>query len=300
MSNYKLPYLVGIFCLYLLLVLPCPAGAFGISPPHVVNDRLFPGAHYEQQITLSRTDEEKGVKCKVEYDIPGFEKWITLDPGNEFVIPAGERVAKLVVKVDVPKDAKPGRITGNLRITAAPLEPVVGKINIVLGAQVAIDLVVTSEKFSEMSVLQVKINDIEPGWKVKVDMKVANKGNQPITPDRVVIDVYDSSFKNLILSAHQDRLAKVKAFETKEVSAYFDQKKLEVGQYWGDVKVYRNGEVAWEEKAIFTVQPKGTLPPQPKEPAFDLDTMPLWISYSVVSAGVLILLAVIFITITTM
>ena len=270
------------------------ADAFGISPPHVINNELFPGAHFEQQITLSRTDPEQPVHCQVESDIPGFTNWVTFDPGDSFDIAAGQKIAVLNVKVDVPNNAKPGRRTGTLKITAAPAQET-GKINIVLGAQIDVDLTVTSEKFAVMAVKQVKINDIEPGWKVKVDIKIENQGNTAIAPDRVSLDVYDSGYKNIIFSEHQDSVAKVKPFTTQEVSAYFPEKNLKLGQYWGDVKVYKGGDIAWEEKAIFTVQPKGTLPPQPAEPLLDVvANLPQWAQYAGIGAAAVLLLVVIF------
>ena len=271
------------------------ADAFGISPPHVINDKLFPGAHFEQQITLSRTDPEQAVQCNLDYDTPGFEKWISFDPGTAFTFPAGEKVAVLTVKVDVPGDAKPGRRKGSLRITAAPVVQEQGKINIVLGAQIDVDLTVTSEKFAAMAVKQVKINDIEPGWKVKVDIKIENQGNTAIAPDRVSLDVYDSGFKNVIFSEHQDSVVKVKPFTTQEVSAYFPSQNLKLGQYWGDVKVYKGGDIAWEEKALFTVQPKGTLPLQPAEPLLDVvANLPQWAHYAGLGAVAVLLIVVIF------
>lgn len=259
------------------LLAPDWARAFGISPPQVINDKLVTSAHYEQEITLSRADAEEEVTCNLDINAPGFDGWLSFEPGKSFVVGKGEKVTKLKVMVDVPKDAKPGRNRGTIRVTVTPKVQETGKINIVLGAQIDVDLTVTSEKISQMTVKQVKIPDLEQGWKVLVTSTIENQGNVDVGPDKITLDVYDSSFKQLIKSQTKSRLGKVKAFQRGDVLAFFGIK-LPVGQYWGDVKVYKNGEIAWEEKAIFTVKEKGTLPPQPKEPFMDsLPVDPKWL-----------------------
>lgn len=269
---------------------PVITGAFGISPPQVINDRLFPGAYLEQQITLSRTDSDKPVNCKIEYNIPGFEDWIAIDPGLDFIIPAGERVSKIKVKVTVPKNAKPSRKKGNLRITVAPQQEI-GKVNIVLGAQIDIDLTVTDEKIGDFLVRQVKIPDLEAGWKVIVIMKIENKGNIDNAPDKVALKIYDSGHKNIIQEVETKKIQKIKPFKTEDVLAFF-KTPLPVGQYWGEAQIYKNGEIVWEEKAIFTVREKGTLPPQPKEPLFiNIDQKTIILAGAI---GILLLLSAVY------
>jgi hypothetical protein len=292
MNFRKITHFLFLFFIALGAALPSPypVRAFGISPPQVINDRLVPSAHYEQLITMSRAEADQEVVCTVEMNLPGFENWVTFDPGQSFVIPKGEKIARLNVKVDVPKDAKPGRSRGTIRVTVAPTQKETGKINIVLGAQIDVDLTITSEQINEMEVKQVKMPDLEEKWKVLVNMRVENKGNTDVGPDKVTLDIYDSSFKQLIKSGEKTRLSKVKAFQTGEILAFF-KADLPIGQYWGDVKVYKAGEIVWEEKAIFTVKEKGTLPPQPKEPFFDsIGIDPKW------AVAVLFVLIVISIT----
>ena len=242
------------------------ADAFGISPPQVINDRLYPGAHYEQKITLSRTDSDQAVLCKAEINAPGFEKWISIDPGATFTIPQGQRIQVMMVKIDVPKDAKPTRNRGSIKVTVAPAAQE-GVINIVLGAQIDVDLTVTSEKVSEFTVKQVRIPDIEIGWKTIVGIKLKNEGNIKNAPDKVVLSVYDSSHKKLIKTVETKKIQKIEPFQTEEVLTFF-KVPLALGQYWGEANVYKNGQVIWVEKVIFTVRPKGSLPPQQSEPLF--------------------------------
>jgi len=261
-KSHRKIWFSAILVLSLALInclLPLTAEAFGISPPHVINDRLFAGSHYEQRISLSRVDTDEELNCEVEFNTPGFENWFTVSPSKFFPFPKGEKVTRMFVKVDVPKDAKPGRYRGSISVKIVPKEKEKGKITVVLGARIDVDLTVTSEKFTEFQVRRVQIPDLEEGWTVEIRMKIENKGNVKIAPDKVALDIYDSSHKNLLESTETTKLSKVEPFETKEISAFL-KANLAVGQYWGEVKIYKGEEVAWHEKAIFTVKPKGTLP----------------------------------------
>jgi hypothetical protein len=267
MELNKLKIVLAVLCAAITgLLKPLIAGAFGISPPHIINDRLYPGAYFEQQITLSRPAGEAAVNCKIDFNLPGFENWIEVEPGEEFAIPEGERIVKIKAKVNVPKNAAPSYKKGNLRVTVAPQQET-GKINIVLGAQIDVDLAVTNEKIDDFAVRQVKIPDIETGWKIIVYSRIENTGNIENAPDKVLLKVYDSGHKNLIKAAQTSKLQKIKPFQTGETLAFF-KIPLEVGQYWGEAQIYKGKDVIWEEKAIFTVRESGTLPPQPKEPRF--------------------------------
>lgn len=250
----------------LFLAVPHSARAFGISPPQVINDRLYPGARFEQKITMSRTDIERPVSCKAEISASGFENWITIDPGTEFTIPQGQKIQVMTVKVNVPGNAKPTRKRGTIKVTAAPATQE-GIINIVLGAQIDIDLTVTAEKISELKVLQVKIPDIEIGWKSMVILKSQNTGNIPAAPDKVVLSIYDYNQKKPVKTVQTKNLQKIPPFETGEILAFF-KTSLPLGNYWGQASIYKAGKIIWEEKTVFSVKPKGTLPPQPKEPLF--------------------------------
>lgn len=264
-------------------LLPLVAKAFGISPPHVINDRLFAGSHYEQKISLSRVDTGEELNCEVEFDTPGFENWFTVTPSKTFPFPKGEKVTQMFVKVDVPKDAKPGRFRGSIRVRVVPKEKEEGRITIVLGARIDVDLTVTSEKFTEFQVRRVQIPDLEEGWTIEIKMKIENKGNVKVAPDKVTLDIYDSSHKELLKSAETTKLSKIKPFETKEISAFL-KAKLAVGQYWGEAKIYRGEEVAWHEKVIFTIKPKGSLPPRAGTKFIGLSIW-LWIIIILVIVG---------------
>ena len=55
------------------------SAGFGISPPYVKSDRLIPGTHYEQKISLLRSSAEEELTARVIINAPEIEDWITID-----------------------------------------------------------------------------------------------------------------------------------------------------------------------------------------------------------------------------
>lgn len=232
---------------------------FGISPPYVINDKLLPGSHYEQKITLVRGEPNEDLKAEITIDAPEIESWLTIEPGKEFILAKGQQQMPMIVKVDVPKDADFGNYQGYIRIRTAPLEAEKGKVSVVLGARIDVDLTVSEKGLFDFLVRSVDIPDLEEkGWpikyfmKIKVLMKIENTGNVEGSPNRVLLDVYDNTGKNLLESKDDTKLEKIKPFETKEIFAEFPTK-LGVGQYWGLIKIFKGDEVSKEEKLIFSI-----------------------------------------------
>jgi len=229
---------------------------FGIAPPYVRNDMLARGSHYEQNILLVRGDPIEDLKAEITIDVPGANDWISIDKGKEFVLPKGEQKVPIVVKVDVPKDAKFGSYEGAIRVRVASLElPEAGTVKIALGGQIDVRFNVTNVEIFDFLVRLVTIPDSPEGRSVKVLLKVENTGNIKSAPTKVHLDVYDSFHRDLLWSGDTSRLEKIKPFETKEIFAKF-KTGLAMAQYWGDIKIFKGDEVAREEKVFFTITEK--------------------------------------------
>lgn len=236
--------------------------AFGISPPYVKSAKLMPGSHYEQRIILSRSDPTEDVQAKITINAPEIESWISVDPGFEFVLPKGKQQVSMLVKVDVPEDAKLGNYKGYLNVRVVPAEAE-GKVSIALGAQIEVDLTVGKEGFMDFLVRSVGISDsVKKPWpikyftKIRVSMNIENTGNVPASPGKVHLDVYNITRKNLLESNDDISLEKIKPFETKTILAEFSTK-LEAGEYFGHAKIFKGDEIAEEWKAVFNIE-KGT------------------------------------------
>lgn len=249
-------FLVLIIALMIFVWVDVAQAGFGIAPPYVRNDKLTRGSHYEQKILLVRGEAIEDLKAEIAIDVPKANNWISIDKGKEFIMPKGESKVPMVVKVDVPQNAKFDNYEGAIRIRVSSLKPPEsGTVSIALGAQIDVRLNVTKENVFNFLVRLVTIPDSSEGGPVKVLLKVENTGNIKSAPTRVHLDVYDSFHRDLLWSGDDSRLEKIKPFETKEIFAEF-KTKLVMGQYRGDIKIFKGEEVTREERVFFTITEK--------------------------------------------
>lgn len=266
-----------ILIIILLLSLAGPniaQAGFGIAPPYVRNDMLARGSHYEQKILLIRGDSVEDLKAEITVDVPGVNDWISIDKGMEFILPKGEKKVPMVVSVDVPQNVNFGNYEGAIRIRVVSLAPLeTGTVNITLGGQIDVRLNVTDIEIFDFLVRLVTIPDSPEGRPEKVLLKVENTGNIKSAPTSVHLDVYDSFHQDLLWSGDDSNLEKIKPFETKEIFAKF-KTELVMGQYWGDIKIFKGEEVVREEKVFFTITEKlGTL----DNLKADIGELPIWV-----------------------
>lgn len=279
---------------------------FGISPPYVKSNQLVPGSHYEQKITLLRSSADDELEAEITINAPKVKEWITIDKGERFTLAKGELQVPIIVNVDVPKGAEIGNYRGDISIRVAPKESnVKSGVAIALGARIDIDLTLTNVVFSDFIVRLVSVPDFEElgapwnfpviskifnylFYKVRVVMNIENIGNTDTAPSRVHIDVYDITEKNLLQSSDDRSIQKIAPFSTSAVEASFPSK-LKAGQYWSDIKVYKDNEITNTYKIAFSIMKPGTM--GAKAPSLGI-----W-PWIVLGVMILIVLLVIFILI---
>ncbi|MEA3398388.1 MAG: hypothetical protein U9R06_01450 [Patescibacteria group bacterium] len=249
---------------------PTQAG-FGISPPYIRSDKIFPGSHYEQIVVLLRSSAEDDLVADITINAPEVEPWLSIDKGMSFDLPAGKLQVPMIVSVDVPGGTEVGNYIGSLNIRISPKNKQNrGGVAIALGARVEIDLTVTKEAYTDFLIRSIDVSNLEMlskpwSWpifsrffyRLKVSMRVENTGNTKIAPSKVAVDVYDITEKKLLESGVDKRFKKVEPFQTSNVIASFPTK-LGKGQYWAKIKIYKQNEVVRSDKVAFTVAPPGT------------------------------------------
>ena len=227
--------------------------AFGISPSQVINHELLSGSHYEQKISLVRSDVSKEAKAEVTIDAPEIGSWLTIDKGLSFVFAEGQRQVWITVNVDVPKDAELGNYKGTITLRVVPEQvKEAGAVTVALGAQINVDLTIVEKKFFDFIVRSIDVLDLEGGNLIKVLLKIENIENLEGSPSKVHLDVYDILGKTLLESGDDTSLDSVKPFEIKEIYAQFPTN-LGIGQYWSEVKVYKDDEIVREERLFFSI-----------------------------------------------
>jgi len=265
--------------IFLLLKASFASAGFGISPPYIRNENLVRGSRYEQKIVLVRGEPTEDLKAQLVINVSGANDWISIDKGTEFILPKGEKKVPIVVKVDVPRQAKFGEYKGTIRIKTSPLETEKrGGVSIALGAQIDVDLRVIKKEIIDFAVRGVKVQDLEEGhkfwWmdfpgKIKFMMRIENKGNVEVGPSKVTIDIYDTQGEKLLEKLETRKIGKVPSFETGEVIAYF-LTNLKPGSYSARYKIFKGEEIVAEGELSLSILPYGTIPDYQGANFFDL------------------------------
>jgi hypothetical protein len=192
-----------VICLLFSIAYEVKAG-FGITPPRVWNDRLVPGSHFEQTITLTRSNPDNPIGIIVEMNALDIESWITIDKGDSFIYPAGPRQYPMTITVDVPEDAGYTTYYGKMTVKAAPVGGA-GQVSVALGAVIDFKLRVSGEEFSDFNIRGISIPDLEEGWPVKFTAKLENLGNVKTRPSKVHLEIYDDYHKKRLKSCYRDK-----------------------------------------------------------------------------------------------
>jgi len=245
------------------------AKAFGISPPTVRNDGLIPGSHFEQEIILVNGQPVEDLQATIKINVPGANDWFKIDKGLEFIMPAGQKQTKIVVSVDVPRSAAYARYPGNISVRVAPPSGgKTGQVSIAMGGQIDVDITTVDKKISDFKVSAVKSSDLEEGFKkwfldfpgkIVFTMQIENTGNVEVTPDRVVMKIYDSNQTTLKQTLEANRIiGKVAPFKTDWVTAEF-LTDLTPGSYWGEYEIYKGEEVMQKNRVHLSVMAHGAI-----------------------------------------
>jgi len=260
---------LAVFAAFILLVVDASVvhAGFGITPPYVRNDKLTQGSTYTQEIILVRGDPAEDLKAEVTVNVPGIEEWITIDRGDEFLLPAGEKQVPMNVTIRVPATAPYERHQGSIRIRTVSPDPASG-VSIALGAQIDVDVRVVDE-IRDFEVKRVRMSEVEepkrfwwleyPG-RITFTMGIENTGNAETAPSRVQLDIYDKR-GNVVLETtyNSNTIEPVLPFETREVAAYLPTR-LPPGAYLVKYSIFRfEDEVKRTGELTLSVLPQGTL-----------------------------------------
>lgn len=240
--------------LFFLLPAPATFAAFGISPPFLNADHLVPGTKYVQTVYLvqDQPNTDLNIQANLQMDQPGAS-WVSVDQGSKFVIPQGTRQFPVEITINVPQDAGLGVYHGNLTFTTQPASA--GQVTIALGAQVAINLTVGTGTFEKYSVPLITFPDIFEGESPVVNVKFENDGNVPEAFDGATYTLYDQyDAVQLAYIQKSDGFPVTPPFTIQDYKINFPLGfYLGVGEYWGVVTFYKNGQPVASQKTVFNV-----------------------------------------------
>jgi hypothetical protein len=234
--------------------------AFGVSPPYVHADKLVKGAKFSQTVYLVRDIADADLPITGVLEVPSeIKDWVSVEPGVNFIIPAGTRQFPVKVNVNVPQDAPLVSYNGKLSFTSRPASE--GQVTIALGAQVSIAITVGNDIYRSLKVPVVRVLDIEEGWNPQVFLKVNNEGNitEEFTGGTLeILDQYGAV--RLAFLTTPKSVPKIPAFSVDESVVEFPSSfHLGLGQYWGVVNFYQGDTLVASQKTVFNVLKRGSL-----------------------------------------
>jgi Bacterial SH3 domain len=267
MRNIKLLILFLIALLPFLMVKPVFAG-FGISPAEIYNDSLKPGATFEKEIVLSRSDFDENLKVVIETDLGEAESWIKFEPGKDFIFPKGDHRKIIKAIINVPQNAEFKNYKGTLRIKASSTDTTNSGVSIVKGARMEVTLVTTSINIDGLNIKGLNIPDVDFQKPIKLLVNIENNGNTEVAPSKIILEIQDLA-KNTIETQEVTKLKKVEPNSTKEITAEF-KNNLDSGEYFALIKVYLNDKLLRSDRLVFKIglAPEGYDPSAPQTSNF--------------------------------
>lgn len=276
---------------------------FGVTPPYVKNSELTRNSIYEQKIMLVRGSPDFDALAEIMVDVPGANEWITVEPSKEVLLAEGERLTPITVRIQVPDKANFGDYSGTIRVNTRAVnegDRGRGTVSIALGARINFDISVIDRIIKKFEIRRVRISDFNEGrtvrWleypgKMVFTMTLQNTGNVPVAPDRITVDIYDSSGKDLLeRTEHTNKIRKVNPFGTDDVHAELPSH-LPPGSYRGHFSIYNGDEVVRSGELSFGIRPAGTIE---GDTGYGFWGLSLWHKTTIV--GPIIILILIFIS----
>lgn len=248
MKLIKLLFLILI--LPFIVVKPVFAG-FGISPAEIYNDHLKPGAIFEKEIVISRSEANEDLKVIIETDLGEAESWIKFEPSKDFVFPKGENRKTIKAIINVPKNAETKNYQGVLRIKASSMDPSGSGVSIVQGARMEVTLVTTSLNVNLLNIKGTRIPDTEWQKDIKLFANIENSGNTQLAPEKIILEIQNLN-QGIIETQEVIKIEKIDPNTTKEISIDF-KNNLSAGEYFGIVKIFSDGREIYSNRLVFKI-----------------------------------------------
>jgi len=250
MKINKLLFLFLILILPFITVKPAFAG-FGISPAEIYNDHLKPGAVFEKEIVISRSEANEDLKVIIETDLGEAESWIKFEPSKDFVFSKGENRKNIKAIITVPKDAKTKNYQGVLRIKASSIDATGSGVSIVQGARMEVNLVTTSLNVNILNIKGTRITDTQVQQPIKLFVNIENSGNTQLAPEKIILEIQNLN-KEVLDTQEVTKIEKIDPNTTKEILTEF-KNNLSFGEYFGIVKIFSDGQAIYSDRLVFKV-----------------------------------------------
>lgn len=244
--------------MWLVFSTPIAKAGFGISPPWIENLHAFPGAVFERSIVITQESAPRDLRIRVNITGADVSKWIAVKNGDEIIIPKGTKQYPISFIVTIPKNAPFGFYEGKVDLVGIDPEKGDGQVAIALGAQARVRISVSDEEFSDFEIRGTNLPDIEEGWPLEIRVSLENLGNRPVRPSRVTLRIWDNDHTRQLFDYDITDMSYVDPFQTGE-SVGLVTPSLSIGQYWGEIEVFKEGSLVLGDRVRFDVLPRWAL-----------------------------------------
>lgn len=243
-----------IFILSFIFVTTPAIAGFGVSPADIYNDHLKPGAEFEKEIILSRSETDEDLKVSIETDLQETESWFQFTPGRDFIFPKGQSRYSLKIKVKVPNNADIKTYKGIIRIKASSADNKNSGVSIVKGARMEVNLVTTTLDVDTLNIKSVKINTVDWGEPIKLLVNTENTGNTTNSPSKITLEIQNLN-QQKVDSQEVSKLEKINPNTIKEIIAEFKNNLKSSGEYFALVKIFNGNKEIYSDRLVFKINP---------------------------------------------
>lgn len=252
MLDYKKT--IPIFLILFISIANICFAGFGISPPYVSSENLMPGSHYEQNISLIRSDIDKEAKVIIQRDLGEINDWIKIENQEDLIYKQGDTKVVMKVIVDIPRNAEFKNYKGKILVSVPNTDQIAGGAAIALGAQVDVDLTISNQVINDFEVSSIKILDCYEGEDIRALFGIRNKGNIELQPKKIVMEIYDINEQNLLDMVEGTALGVVPPNTKADIEVRFLPKMQKPGVYWAKIKVYNEDKLVIDEKVFMSIK----------------------------------------------
>ncbi|GBE20028.1 hypothetical protein BMS3Abin17_00760 [archaeon BMS3Abin17] len=233
MTNKNISFILVLFLIFLTGNISA-VSIVGVSPGDVNLKNVLRGGYAERYITVTiDSDDLVGIKLEARGDV---KNWLEF-PENFSV--SKDSPGRILISVKPPSDIPNGNYTGFLRVSTESIGGEAKEEHATSNIRVAIDISINVE-VTDLEIFECKaskfiVDSVEVGEDLLFGIDIFNQGNIRLKPE-IQIDIWDQEQINIVKSVG---MKSGEILPTREESRIFSVPTgdLEIGQYWGDVKV---------------------------------------------------------------
>ena len=249
-----------ILIILIIMVQSVDAIGVGISPGDMVFDNSLKGSTYENILTIINMDtEDMNYSISSSGDIGDWVSFYYPDPDTQIqsiIVPANSKTS-IIVKFQIPPDAASKNYTGELVVRSVPKKSDASgsQQSLIVGGSSQVEIIVTGDQIVDGVVKGISVNDIEPGYPLKVETMFRNTGNVVASPE---IKVTILKYGEIIQSYIHDKTT-IKPSVTEAIIAEWKTTDENIpGDYTANVIVSLNGKILRSTDLTFEIFPLGT------------------------------------------